>query len=59
MIEHGNIGHDWQFTDEQKEQLQHYYHANKLLVDCLNSDGYISRQVRQEIEETLLLPMKG
>ena len=25
MIEHQNIGHDWQFTDEQKQQLKHYY----------------------------------
>ncbi|KAB8318591.1 NACHT domain-containing NTPase [Tolypothrix campylonemoides VB511288] len=57
MIEHRNIGHDWQFTDTQKELLQQYYDTNKLLVDCLNSDCYISRKVRQEIEDTLLLPM--
>jgi predicted NACHT family NTPase len=56
MIEHRNIGHDWQFSDAQKERLQQYYDANKLLVDCLNSDCYVSRDVRQEIEETLLLP---
>jgi predicted NACHT family NTPase len=57
MIQHRNIGHDWQFSDTQKQLLQQYYDANKLLVDCLNSDCYISREVRQEIEETLLLPM--
>ncbi|MEP0832097.1 NACHT domain-containing NTPase [Microcoleus sp. AS-A8] len=57
MIEYRNIGHDWQFSDEQKERLQQYYDANKLLVDCLNSDCYVSRAVRQEIEETLLLPI--
>jgi predicted NACHT family NTPase len=57
MIEHRNIGHDWQFSDSQKERLQKYYDANKLLVDCLNSDCYVSREVRQEIEETLLLPI--
>jgi predicted NACHT family NTPase len=57
LIEHRNIGHDWQFSDEQKELLQQYYDANKLLVDCLNSDCYVSREVRQEIEETLLLPI--
>jgi predicted NACHT family NTPase len=57
MIEYHNIGHDWQFSDAQKEQLQQYYDANKLLVDCLNSDCYVSRKVRQEIEETLLLPI--
>jgi hypothetical protein len=57
MIEYRNIGHDWQFSEEQKEKLQQYYDANKLLVDCLNSDCYVSWEVRQEIEETLLLPI--
>jgi predicted NACHT family NTPase len=36
MIEHRNIGHDWQFSEEEKDLLQQYYDANKLLVDCLN-----------------------
>ena len=57
MIQHRNIGHDWQFSNEQKQLLKQYYDANKLLIDCLNSDCYISRDVRQEIEDTLLLPM--
>ncbi|ARV59167.1 signal transduction protein [Nostocales cyanobacterium HT-58-2] len=57
MIEHRNIGHDWQFSDSQKELLKQYLDANKLLVDCLNSDCYVSREVRQEIESTLLLPI--
>ncbi|MEH2221817.1 NACHT domain-containing NTPase [Nostoc sp.] len=57
MIKYRNIGHDWQFSNEQKELLQQYYDANKLLVDCLNSDCYVSREVRQQIEDTLLLPI--
>ncbi|HEY9876855.1 MAG TPA: NACHT domain-containing NTPase [Leptolyngbyaceae cyanobacterium] len=57
MIEHRNIGHDWQFTGAQQQLLQQYYDANKLLVDCLNSDCYVSREVRQEIEDSLLLPV--
>ncbi|MEH2244298.1 NACHT C-terminal helical domain 2-containing protein [Nostoc sp.] len=57
MIEHRNIGHDWQFSNEQEELLQQYYDANKLLIDCLNSDCYVSREVRQQIEDTLLLPI--
>jgi predicted NACHT family NTPase len=56
-IEHRNIGHDWQFTDEQKQQLTQYYEANKFLVECLNSECYVSRSVREEIEATLLLPI--
>ncbi len=57
MITHRNIGHDWQFTDTQKALLQQYYDANLLLVECLNSDCYVSRSVREEIEDTLLLPI--
>jgi predicted NACHT family NTPase len=57
LIDYRNIGHDWQFSDEQKSLLKQYYDANKLLVDCLNSDCYVSREVRYEIEETLLLPV--
>lgn len=57
MNKYRNIGHDWQFSEEQKELLGEYYDANKLLVDCLNSDSYVSREVRQQIEDTLLLPM--
>jgi predicted NACHT family NTPase len=34
---HRNIGHDWQFSEQQKNCLKQYYDANKLLVDCLNS----------------------
>jgi predicted NACHT family NTPase/DNA-binding Xre family transcriptional regulator len=52
-----NIGHDWQFTDAQKALLQQYYDANLLLIECLNSDCYVSRSVREEIEATLLLPV--
>lgn len=57
MIKHRNIGQDWQFSTQQWEVLKQYYNANKLLVDCLNSDCYVSREVRQEIEDTLLLPI--
>jgi predicted NACHT family NTPase len=57
MIKYRNIGHDWQFSNEQKELLQQYYDANQLLVDCLNSDCYVNREVRQQIEDTLLLPI--
>jgi predicted NACHT family NTPase len=57
MIKYRNIGHDWQFSEQQKSLLRKYYDANKLLVDCLNSGCNVSPAVRQEIEETLLLPI--
>lgn len=57
MIKHCNIGHDWQLSNNQKKLLKQYYDANVFLVSCLNSDCYISREVREEIEATLLLPV--
>lgn len=53
MIEHRNIGHKWQFTKAQWELLQKYYDANQFRIDCLNSDCYVSRKVRDEIEATV------
>ncbi|MBW4496415.1 MAG: NACHT domain-containing NTPase [Oscillatoria princeps RMCB-10] len=57
MIRYRNIGYDWHrhFSCEQRSKLKHYYNANRLLVDCLNSDCNVSPAVRQEIEDTLLI----
>lgn len=52
-----DLEHDWQFNEQQNQLLKQYHDANILLVDCLNSDCYVSREVRQYIEETLLLPI--
>ncbi|HAG82139.1 MAG TPA: signal transduction protein [Cyanobacteria bacterium UBA12227] len=57
MINHRNIGHSWQFYKRHIQSLNQYYYTNKLLVDCLNSDCYVSREIRQQIEESLLLPI--
>ena len=57
MIEHRNIGHDWQFSKQQKELLQKYHDANLRLAECLNTDCYLSRAVRQDIEATMLRPI--
>lgn len=59
IIDHRNIGHDWQFTEHQEELLKQYYNANKLLVDCLHSSSNVTPIVREEIEETLLLVQHG
>jgi predicted NACHT family NTPase len=57
MIKHRNIGHDWQFNDQQKEVLRQYYDANLLIMECLNNDCDVTPGVRSHIEETLLLPI--
>ncbi|WP_442939852.1 NACHT C-terminal helical domain 2-containing protein [Nostoc sp.] len=38
--------------------MQHYYDANQLLLDCLHSNCEVTPAIRQEIEDTLLLPIK-
>ncbi len=55
-IDRRNIGHNWEFTEEQKELLTSYYGANYLLVQCMNR-SYVSKSVREAIESTLLLPI--
>jgi predicted NACHT family NTPase len=56
IIKYRNLGHEWLFSDTQTQLLQQYYDTNKLLISCLNSDCYVSRELRQSIEETILLP---
>ncbi|CAD5931000.1 NACHT domain family [Planktothrix tepida] len=57
IIKYRNVGHYWDFKDSQKHLLNQYYNANKLLIDCLNSGCKVSPNVRNEIEQTLLLPI--
>ena len=57
LIENRNIGHDWGFTKAETKSLQEYYNVNKLLSNCLDSDCYISREVREEISNSTLLPI--
>lgn len=56
-IEYRSLGHNWQLSPHQREALKHYYDANLLLLHCLNSAHCITRTMRSEIEETLLLPI--
>lgn len=57
IIQHRNIGYEWQFSLDQKKILKQYYYANKILVECLQENHQVSPQVKQEVEDTLLLPI--
>lgn len=57
IFEYRNIGHDWNFTESEFEALKEYYEVNKLLAQCLKGDCYVSREVREEINMSTLLPM--
>ncbi|WP_390625437.1 NACHT C-terminal helical domain 2-containing protein [Nostoc linckia] len=47
------LNYDWEIS----LKLKLTYPNIALQVDCLNSDCYVSREVRQQIEDTLLLPI--
>ena len=59
MITHRNIGHDWQFTDQQEDLFGEYIYVNVLLMKCLGREAVIDRGVRAEIENTLFLPISN
>ncbi|MEQ8469040.1 NACHT domain-containing protein [Coleofasciculus sp. E1-EBD-02] len=56
LISNSSISQEWQFSKEQINLLQKYRDGNLLLVNCLNNSE-VSPEVRQEIEDTLLLPI--
>jgi len=56
LSQHRNLKLDWQFSDEQKQLLNKYYAANKLLVDLVQ-ENHASPEVQKEIQDTLLLPI--
>lgn len=58
LIRCRNIGHDWNFTSDELKILKRYYDANSLLSTCLNGDCYVSREVREEIMRSTLLPIE-
>ncbi|MBT9311062.1 NACHT domain-containing protein [Leptothoe kymatousa] len=58
IIRHRNIGHDWGFTSTELNALKEYYTVNKLLSRCLQGDCYVSREVREEINVSTLLPIE-
>ncbi|WP_041237745.1 NACHT C-terminal helical domain 2-containing protein [Gloeothece citriformis] len=57
LLEYRQIGYDWQLSPQQKEATQQYYRANEFLIECLNSDCQVSPEIREDIEENLLLPL--
>lgn len=65
VIEYRNLflifGEQWseqyqKLSEEYQNYFRKYHTLNWFLIDCLNSDTSVSNNVRQEIEETLLLP---
>jgi predicted NACHT family NTPase len=55
MVEYRNVGHDWQFTEDQEEQLKRYFNANNFLISCLSKGYGVYKNLGEKIKETLLL----
>lgn len=55
MINERKIGIDWQFVQQDLQDLQKYWDANKLLIDCLKFARDISPTLRYELETSLFL----
>ncbi|HIK07476.1 MAG TPA: NACHT domain-containing NTPase [Trichormus sp. M33_DOE_039] len=55
IIKNRQIGHNWQFCDQDLQYLQQYWNANKLLLDCLNAANNVSSHVKNIIEQNLFL----
>ncbi|BAY24637.1 putative signal transduction protein containing Nacht domain [Calothrix sp. NIES-2100] len=56
MIDTRQIGYNWQFTQQDWQELQQYWYANQLLLDCINSAAEVDPHVRESIKNSLLLP---
>jgi predicted NACHT family NTPase len=56
LIGNCNISQNWHFSEEQLNLLRQYRDGNLLLVNCLNNSE-VSSELRQEIEDKLLLPI--
>jgi hypothetical protein len=53
LIRYRNIGHEWNFTDEQRVRLEQYETGTRLLAECLKLAAVSDRKA---IESRLLLP---
>lgn len=53
LVEHRNIGWEWQLDEVEEKSLDLYYYGNRLLVDCLNNNCQVTPRVREEIENML------
>jgi hypothetical protein len=52
----GLIDFDLNFSEFQKESLKQYYYAHNLLVACLETATNLSPQLKNDLEQSLLLP---
>ena len=59
LVDNHDIVHNWKFSEEQISLLVKYVTANELLIDCLNSKCSVSEEVKQQIEDSFILPFES
>lgn len=57
LIKHRNLIFSWRFSSIQNQIFEQYYSANLLLLNCLTTGCILDKQIREGVEETLLLPI--
>ncbi|QLE53805.1 NACHT domain-containing protein (plasmid) [Nostoc sp. C057] len=57
IVQYRQIGHDWEFNKQETDSLWQYCELNKFLIDCIQSNYLVSEQTKEEIINTLLLPI--
>lgn len=55
MIKYRNIGHDWDFNQEQMEILKNYFDSNVFLVNNLRENPYVDDNFKESLMGTLFL----
>ncbi|MCC5635682.1 NACHT domain-containing NTPase [Nostoc sp. CHAB 5844] len=58
MITTRQIGQNWQFNQQDLHDIQQYWDANKLLLECLTSAAEVSPDLRNYLETSLFLAEK-
>ncbi|MFM7191834.1 MAG: NACHT C-terminal helical domain 2-containing protein, partial [Microcystaceae cyanobacterium] len=56
LIQYRHLGQDWQINNEQLQARYAYYQNTYFWVKCLQSDGAIAAEFRQNFAAQLLLP---
>ncbi|MBO3461292.1 NACHT domain-containing protein [Aetokthonos hydrillicola Thurmond2011] len=59
MIQHLDIGYSVEFCEEDSKALDKYLYVINLLLDCLQGDSYVSKHLRDELIDYLLLPKES
>ncbi len=56
MIQHRDIGHDWNFSKDQQQKLNRYLQANRLLIQCMDEAPTLTTATRERLKDQMLLP---